>query len=41
MTIEITTNIKTRNEEEIIENKNENERGMKKLTTTVIVQNGI
>merc|ERR1712002_525048 len=29
--IEITTNIKNRNEEETIENINENERGMKKL----------
>merc|ERR1712002_1162261 len=29
--IEVTTNIKTKNEEEIIENKNENDKGMKKL----------
>merc|ERR1712236_56019 len=29
--IEVTTNIKTENEEEIIENKNENEKGMKNL----------
>merc|ERR1711895_337870 len=29
--IEVTTNIKTKNEEEIMKNKNENDKGMKKL----------
>merc|ERR1712215_233916 len=29
--IEVTTNVETKNEEEIIENKNENDKGMKKL----------